>query len=213
MAILSTAKWTTKKRVKNGRLTRELLDECSTLKPRLHMAHFKRTRPGTEPGSVPGPVTRLFTLSGPGTAPTRSSPWPPLICAMQCVCSSLFLDFDDVTELQWPVCATTKMITLIYFILLFSRIFGAIQQTNSRRGAWSFLRFCILGKNKLKNGDGLSEIMASNSCASQCELSNFYNIHVCLCREHLNKLIKSINSKRLAATQTQHRRILYSTTT
>ena len=34
-------------------------------KPRLNMAHFKRTRPGTEPGSVPGPVTRLFTLSGP----------------------------------------------------------------------------------------------------------------------------------------------------
>ena len=73
-------------------------------KPHLHMAHFKRTRPGTEPGSVPGPVTRLFTLSGPGTAPTRSSTWPPSICAMQCLCSSLFLDFDDVTELRWPVC-------------------------------------------------------------------------------------------------------------
>ena len=47
------------------------------LKPRLHIAHFKRARPGTvpgtEPGSVPGPDTRLFTLSGPGTAPTRSS--------------------------------------------------------------------------------------------------------------------------------------------
>ena len=76
-----------------------------SLKPRLYMAHFKRTRPGTEPGSVPGPVTRLFTLSGPGTAPTRSSTWPPSICAtMQCVCSSLFLDFDDVAELRWPVC-------------------------------------------------------------------------------------------------------------
>ena len=42
-------------------------------KPRLHMAHFKRARPGIEPGSVPGPDTRLFTLSGPSTAPTRSS--------------------------------------------------------------------------------------------------------------------------------------------
>ena len=75
-----------------------------TLKPRLHMAHFKRARPGTELGSVPGPITRLFTLSGPGTAPTRSSTRPPSIFAMSCVCWSVFLDFDDVTELRWPVC-------------------------------------------------------------------------------------------------------------
>ena len=32
------------------------------------MAHFKRPMPGAEPGSVPGPVTRLFTLSGPGAS-------------------------------------------------------------------------------------------------------------------------------------------------
>ena len=56
------------------------------LKPCLQMAQFKRARPGTEPGSVPGPDTRLFTLSGPGTAPTRSSIWPPSICVMSCVC-------------------------------------------------------------------------------------------------------------------------------
>ena len=36
-------------------------------KSRLHMAHFKRARPGTEPDSVPGPDTLLFTLSGPGS--------------------------------------------------------------------------------------------------------------------------------------------------
>ena len=108
----------------------------------------------SEPGQAPSQARCLVPIraclhyrSGPGTAPTRSSTWPPSICAMQCVCSSLFLDFDDVTELRWPVCATTKMITLIYCILLYSRILGAIQQTNSRRGAWSFLRFCILGKN------------------------------------------------------------------
>ena len=71
----------------------------SRLKPRLHMAQFKRARPGTEPGSVPGPDTRLFTLSGPGAAPTRSSIWPPSICVMSCVCWSLFFNFDDVTEL------------------------------------------------------------------------------------------------------------------
>ena len=68
------------------------------------MAHFKRVRPGTEPGSVPGPETRLFTLSGPGTAPARSSTWPPSICVMSFVCWSHFFNFDDVTELQWLVC-------------------------------------------------------------------------------------------------------------
>ena len=68
-------------------------------KPRLHMAQFNRARPGTEPGSVPGPDMRLFRLSGPGTAPTRSSIWPPSICVMSCVCWLLFFNFDDVTEL------------------------------------------------------------------------------------------------------------------
>ena len=29
------------------------------------MANFKGARPGNEPGSVPGPDSRLFTLSGP----------------------------------------------------------------------------------------------------------------------------------------------------
>ena len=122
----------------------------SSLKPRLHMAHFKRTRLGTEPGSVPGPVTRLFTLSGPCTVPTRSSTWPPSICAMQCLCSSLFLDFGDSTELRWPVCCDHE--TLIYFILPYLWILGAIQQTNSRRGAWSLLRFCVglLGKKEVE---------------------------------------------------------------
>ena len=64
-----------------------------SLKPRLHMAQFKRARPGTEPGSVPGPDTRLFTLSGPGITPTQSSIWPPSICVMSCVCWSNFLQF------------------------------------------------------------------------------------------------------------------------
>ena len=40
----------------------------------------------------------VYTI-GAGTAPTRSSIWPPSICVMSCVCWSLFFNFDDVTEL------------------------------------------------------------------------------------------------------------------
>ena len=43
------------------------------------MAHFKRARPGREPGSVPGLDQCLFTLSGPVTAPTRPSTLPPFV--------------------------------------------------------------------------------------------------------------------------------------
>ena len=93
--------------------------------------------------------------------------------------------------------ATTKIITLIYyFILLYSRILGAIQQTNSRRGAWSFLRFSCWEKNKLKMVmalEGLSEILASNACASQCELATSYTCRP-ICREHLNKQSNQIKA-------------------
>ena len=40
-------------------------------KPRLHMAHFKRARPDTEPGSVSGPKKCMFTLSGRGGVPRQ----------------------------------------------------------------------------------------------------------------------------------------------
>ena len=43
------------------------------------MAHFKQARPGTEPGSVPGPDQCMVTLSWPGTAPTQPSTLPPFV--------------------------------------------------------------------------------------------------------------------------------------
>ena len=120
-------------------------------KPRLHMAHFKRTRPGTEPGSVPGPVTRLFTLSGPGTAPTQSSTWPPSICAMQCLCSLLFLDFDGGTELWWPVCCDHE--TFIYFICPISEFSAPFSRPTlaAVRGHYCVFVYAYSEKNKLKN--------------------------------------------------------------
>ena len=121
----------------------------------------------SEPGQAPSqalclvPLRACLHLSGPGTAPTRSSTWPPSICAMQCLCSSLFLDFDDVTELRWPVCCDHENDN---FHLLHFALFA-----NSRRHSADQLSpRCVViiafywEKNKLKNCDGLSEILASN---------------------------------------------------
>ena len=43
------------------------------------MVHFKRARPGTEPGSVHGLDQCLFTLSVSGTAPTLPSTLAPFV--------------------------------------------------------------------------------------------------------------------------------------
>ena len=97
------------------------------------MAHFKRA-----------PIRACFYLSGPDMiAPTRSSTWPPSICAMSCVCWSVFLDFDDVTEQRWPVCCDYENcnMNLLDFALFANSQRNSADQLD-RRGAWSFLRFC-----------------------------------------------------------------------
>ena len=113
------------------------------------------------------PVYTWPTSSEPGLAPSQARCLVPLRACLHyrsrvprrldhqhgrpqfAPCSACALRFSKISTMSrsygGQFAATTKMITLIYFILPYSRILGAIQQTNSRRGAWSFLRSCILG--------------------------------------------------------------------
>ena len=114
------------------------------------------------------PVYTWPTSSEPGQAPSQARCLVPLRACLHyrgrvprqldhqhvrpqfAPCRACALRFSKISTMSQSYggqfAATTKMITLIYFILPHSRILGAIQQTNSRRGAWSFLRFCTLEK-------------------------------------------------------------------
>ena len=74
------------------------------------MVHFKRARPGTEPGSVPGSVRRLFTRIGAGHRANSIINMAALNLRHVVRVLVGFLRFnDDVTE--WSVCCDYEIVT------------------------------------------------------------------------------------------------------